>query len=436
VRRPDFITRSTHRERAALALAARTAGLPDRVAERDASAVPGAAVARRSVRTMRGEVAVPVGGVRSVETMRGTLVDLDPMRQALAALRQSEHLNRTVVSVLQEGVIVLDRHGRTLTLNESAQHILGLPAERLVGREFPPAGEIELRDADGERVCPDAGVLRSALEGGRPARGLTCRLVRPDGGTTWLMVNLRALDGPASGVVASLADITDARAAELTLREERDRAQRYLDMASTMFVVVGPEGRVELANAQACEVLGYDEAELLGRSWFETVVPLEDRAGAQADFARVLSGQHRPGPAEEREVVTFGGERRTIAWHYVALPERDGRPGGVLVSGDDVTERRFSERQIAFLAYHDRLTRLPNRTALEDRLRGAVAEATERTRSLALLYLDVTTSSSSTTRSGTRRGTRSSAASPSACGRPRGPATWWHARAATSSWSS
>ena len=54
------------------------------------------------------------------------------------------------------------------------------------------------------------------------------------------------------------------------LQRERDRAQRYLDVANVMLVALDLEGRVTLANRFTCSVLGWSEAELLGRNWFET----------------------------------------------------------------------------------------------------------------------------------------------------------------------
>ena len=49
--------------------------------------------------------------------------------------------------------------------------------------------------------------------------------------------------------------------------------------------------------------------------------------------------------------------------------------GGVVATFDDITARRHAERQIAFMARHDPLTRLPNRTALVERLEQTIGQA-------------------------------------------------------------
>jgi len=57
--------------------------------------------------------------------------------------------------------------------------------------------------------------------------------------------------------------------------------------------------------------------------------------------------------------------------------------------GTDITERKTSEHQIEFLAYHDPLTGLPNRVLLEDRLQQTIAHADRSRTQLALLFLDL-----------------------------------------------
>ena len=55
----------------------------------------------------------------------------------------------------------------------------------------------------------------------------------------------------------------------------------------------------------------------------------------------------------------------------------------------NIEQRKQAESRIRYLAYHDALTDLPNRTLLEDRLATALAQAHRKGRMLALLYLDL-----------------------------------------------
>ena len=91
----------------------------------------------------------------------------------------------------------------------------------------------------------------------------------------------------------------------------------------------------------------------------------------------------------ESAVVTQGGDLRTIAWHHTVLHDADGAITGTLSSGEDVTERHRAEQQVTYLAYHDALTGLANRTLLEEHLKLALARSRRTGAGVALLQLDL-----------------------------------------------
>ena len=169
---------------------------------------------------------------------------------------------------------------------------------------------------------------------------------------------------------------------EVALRRERDRAQRYLDIAGTIILTIERDGAIGLINKRGCEVLGRPEEKLPGRPWADFV---SCDSGA-AEFARLLTGTV-DALRFESVLSTDSGGRRIVAWDARVLYQ-DGKVGTVLVSGEDITERRNAESEVAFLAFHDRLTRLPNRASLDERLDAALADARAGGYRVAVLYLD------------------------------------------------
>ncbi|RPI35875.1 MAG: DUF3365 domain-containing protein, partial [Nitrospiraceae bacterium] len=61
------------------------------------------------------------------------------------------------------------------------------------------------------------------------------------------------------------------------LREEKDTAQKYLDIAGVMFLVINADQTVGLINKKGCEILGYDEKEIVGKNWFDNYLPERTR---------------------------------------------------------------------------------------------------------------------------------------------------------------
>ncbi len=325
----------------------------------------------------------------------GVVVESGPQHRARQALRAAERLSRAVVDGLEEGVMVTDAELRPVSWNASALRILGCDAEQLRARGLEADGIGTLRYGDGRPLSGGDNPPRRALRQGGPVRA-TIRRTPPAGdrrGERWITVLARPIGGAhgtsRQGVVCTFADVTSSVEAERRLREERDRAQRYLEVASTLVVVLDSQGRVELINRQGCELLGFEETELLGRDWLEAVVPTEDRLDARLAFLRLVSGVEPPGETLETFVRTKHGETRKIAWRNAALRDAEGTIVSVLRSGEDVTARREAEAQVTYLAYHDRLTGLPNRALLEEQLTRDLTRARRSGAPVALLYFDL-----------------------------------------------
>ncbi|MBI5455109.1 MAG: PAS domain S-box protein [Deltaproteobacteria bacterium] len=134
------------------------------------------------------------------------------------------------------------------------------------------------------------------------------------------------------------------REAEQELKRERDNFHKYLDIAGVMVMVLDESGKIKLMNKRGCDILGYSERELAGRDWFH-FVPERMRGEVRAVYAGLVSGEAEAEGYFENPVVTRTGEERTILWHNIILRE-DERITGTLSSGEDITERKRTERAL------------------------------------------------------------------------------------------
>ncbi|MDD3932719.1 MAG: HAMP domain-containing sensor histidine kinase [Methanoculleus sp.] len=145
-------------------------------------------------------------------------------------------------------------------------------------------------------------------------------------------------------VVASLSEQLKGR--EREVKKQRDLAQRYLDVAGVLFVVINADHTIQLVNRHGCELLGYREEELLGRDWFLTVVPEASREARRQVFdAAIVDGAAFPG-RRENPVVTRNREELVLAWQDTVLTGDDGRPIGLIGSGADITDRIRAEEAL------------------------------------------------------------------------------------------
>lgn len=74
------------------------------------------------------------------------------------------------------------------------------------------------------------------------------------------------------------------------LIREKKTAERYLNLAGVMFIGLDRTGSVTLANRKACQVLEFNEQEIMGKNWFSHFVPMAIRTEVQAVFQQVVSG--------------------------------------------------------------------------------------------------------------------------------------------------
>ncbi len=141
-----------------------------------------------------------------------------------------------------------------------------------------------------------------------------------------------------------LEELVQERAAEL--ESARNKARQYLDIAGVILVAIDADSRVTMINQKGCEVLQRTSADIIGKNWFETFVPEHSRRDVSDGFRRLMRGVLEPTDYFENPVLTQGGEERLVAWNNTLLRDDEGNISGTLSSGEDITERRQTEKQI------------------------------------------------------------------------------------------
>ena len=169
----------------------------------------------------------------------------------------------------------------------------------------------------------------------------------------------------------------------LRCREERFRA--LVQHASDPIVIVDAVGEILYASPAFARALGHDPRELhqLGS---DLVYP-DDQEVARRFFS---SSGTRPGESAwvDMRLRHSDGSYR---WFEVGVTNRldDLSIAGFVCNMRDVTERRAFEAELSYQAYHDGLTRLPNRISFLERLERALDSHRVQGRYVAVMFLDI-----------------------------------------------
>lgn len=140
-------------------------------------------------------------------------------------------------------------------------------------------------------------------------------------------------------MVGTSQDITDQKLVNIELKQEKERAQNYLDIAGVLFMVLNEKQTVTLINKKGCEILGYSEEEIIGKNWFDTFLPEDEVEDVKAVFNKLLTGELEAVEYYENSILAKDGKKRVIAWHNTMLRDESGKITGLLSSGEDITER-------------------------------------------------------------------------------------------------
>ena len=259
-------------------------------------------------------------------------------------LRKSKGQLKTLFESTREGLLTANPDGRVVGANPAAARILGYKsAQDLIGMY---TSDFYVDKNQRKNVLQE-------LEKKGYVHDVEIVAKKQDGTEAYLLASItiqRDDKGNAIRTNGIFRDITERKKAEMSLRKERDKAQKYLDVADVMLVAVDSEQRVGLINKKGCEILGYEEEEILGKNWFDNFLPERIRPEVREILGKLVRGEPDTRLYRENPILTKSGEERLIAWHNTVLRDEKGIALATLSSGQDITESKEAQEQIVKLA--------------------------------------------------------------------------------------
>jgi diguanylate cyclase (GGDEF)-like protein/PAS domain S-box-containing protein len=314
---------------------------------------------------------------------------MDPRSAAAPPEDETSEIFRLAFDHAPIGVVLADPEGTLRWANRALCTMLGRSAEELIGSSYATLIHPEDLDQDGEN-------LARVLAEGAASYTVERRCLRADGDVfpAQLDVSLVLDDlGAPRAFVAHVQDITERQQTLTALADAHDAIQvsqqrfaALVERSTDIICIVDEAGRITYHSPAAERLLGFESGTWLGTP-FPTIVHPDDQLGLTRSFEHLLRHPSSSATANVR-IVTAKGEWRHVE---IAATNRLADPAvrGVVANVRDVTERVEAASKITWQAFHDPLTRLPNRALLNDRLAQVVERARRSRRRAALLFLDL-----------------------------------------------
>lgn len=259
-------------------------------------------------------------------------------------LEEEKSLLKTLIENVPDYIYVKDINSRFILANPSVVKIMGVKSQsELIGKtdfDFYPNELASILYNDEQRI----------IKTGEPIIQKEELLKTRNGREVWISttkVPLRDNRGKVTGIVGIGRDITSYKNLEKVLAEQRDRIKQYLDIVEVIIVVLDLNGNIQMINKKGAKLIAKDEKSILGRNWFELCSPDFTKERMYKLFKEVISSK---GDAYISNEVPFicgsDNKERIISWQFTSVRNENGEVTGVLISGEDITQRVEAEKAL------------------------------------------------------------------------------------------
>jgi PAS domain S-box-containing protein len=252
------------------------------------------------------------------------------------AQKQAPPMLMAIADASADAIFAKDQEGRYLLLNKAAARVVGKPAQEVLGKDdralFPPE--------QAERIM---AVTRRVLESGQPENHDEV-VQTADGARHFLTIKgpLRGADGSIFGIYGISRDITERKQTDALLHESRERQRLLVEYAPVALAMFDCEMRYLAVNQRWRDHLALGDREVIGHSHYEISpqIPEDWRAAHR----RGIAGETVS--ADEDRWERPNGTVIWVRWAVRPWYASDGTVGGIVIFGEDITERKLADENM------------------------------------------------------------------------------------------
>ncbi|HYH39510.1 MAG TPA: EAL domain-containing protein [Azospirillum sp.] len=293
--------------------------------------------------------------------------------------QDTEAQYRSIFENAVEGIYQTTIDGRYLRVNPSLARIYGYDSvDELVENLTDIAGQLYVDPGRREAFA-------ALMDSQGVVQNFEARVFRRDGSIIWISENARCVRDQAGAIrfyEGTVQDIT-----------ERKQHEEKIRLLATVFasvadgiLIADPDLVVQAANPAYISMTAFEMEELVG----QPLTLFHHGAHERTFIAGIWDSAAKVG-RWQGEVTSFRRNGESFAASLAVTAVR--APSGVLehyvLTIADISQRKYQEHQIRYQASFDRLTDLPNRWLVCERLEDAIARAQRAQTKVAVSFIDL-----------------------------------------------
>lgn len=284
--------------------------------------------------------------------------EIQKRKLAEEILRNERDFISRILDTANMLVVVYDIHGKIIRFNKFSEKVTGYKQDFVIGKNILDLFAYKNERAKLRKIFLGINEDKTSIESEWRIKNGEIRLI------SWAKVPILDDKSNIKYIICTGTDITELssnriklerqadelknknnklRESQKIIKDERDKAQKYLNIAEVIIIALDIKGNIKLINDTGCKIIGIKRNEILDKDWFSIAIDKNTGTGQREWFEKVLQGKADRDEYYESGIINNKGETRYILWKSTVLYNEGGEITGTLSSGNDITEQKEIE---------------------------------------------------------------------------------------------
>ncbi|MCK5525262.1 MAG: PAS domain S-box protein [Thiomargarita sp.] len=259
--------------------------------------------------------------------------DISDRHQLETALWENESKYRQLFEVAYNPIVVFD---------SNTQHIFDVNQATIDLYGYSKNEWLHMKT---DEISAEPVKNRGAFGNGNKRQSIPLRWHKKKDGTVFPVEVFSGdsylFQGRRSLVCAALRDITERKAYDEALRQERDFVQSLIETSPAFFFALNPDGQIRMINQVMLQATEYSHDKVEKSDFMMLFIPEKERPLVSTEFGNLIKSM-QPSRAEYH-IKSKSGQLLLVEWHSSAVVKANGKLDYFFCVGINVTERKKAE---------------------------------------------------------------------------------------------